>query len=138
MAKERQKRRIELESIVVELPETIRHGEHRRIERMTIRLAADDYNEIKETFGGTFEEIEARASDPDAIAAAETEDMNDHEVTASLVILAGLSQDEVDDIDHSDFDVLRNTMQGMYRRKTDAERDEGKASSVPNMKAIAR
>ena len=70
MAKKREYRRVELDSIQIELPLTIRHGEHRRIERLTIQKAADDFNAIKQTFGATFDELESRASDPATIAQA--------------------------------------------------------------------
>jgi hypothetical protein len=133
MAKPREMRTIDLDSIEVELPLTIRHGEHRRIERLTIQMAAEDFNTIKETFGTSLDELESRATDPANMAQA-ADQMTDHEVTATLMVLCDLSQDDIDDIDRDDFVELQDVLQSMYRKTTTEERDQGKALSGNNIK----
>jgi len=138
LAKERQMKKIELESITVDLPLVITHGEHRKIERMTIRLAADDYAEIKDTFGASLEELQATATAATGIQTeVDSSEMNDHEVMSTLVILTGMSVEDVDNIDRNDFETIQNVMQNMYRKKSAEDRAEGKDSSGPNMRAVA-
>ena len=130
MGKTREMRTITLDSIEVEVPLAIRHGEHRKIERMTIQMAAEDFNAIKETFGTTLEELENRASNMDD----STDQMTDHEVTAVLVVLCDLSRDDVDDIDRNDFVELQEIFQSMYKKTSIEERNQGKVLSGNNIK----
>ena len=128
MAKKREYRRVELDSIQIELPLTIRHGEHRRIERLTIQKAADDFNAIKQTFGATFDELESRASDPATIAQA-SEEMNDHEVSAMLSVLCELTEEDIDDIEQDDFLELKAVMESLYSKTSEEDRELGKILS---------
>jgi hypothetical protein len=128
MAKKREYKTVQLDSIQLDLPLTIRHGEHRRIERLTIQMAADDFNAIKETFGATFDELETRANDPLAAAQA-SEEMSDHEVSAMLLVLCDLTQEDIDDIEQGDFVAIKDQMESLYRASSRMDRDQGKVSS---------
>jgi len=77
--------------------------------------------------------LESRATDPANMAQA-ADQMTDHEVTATLMILCDLSQDDIDDIDRDDFVELQDVLQSLYRRTTTEERDQGKALSGNNIK----
>ena len=133
MAKKREYRKVELDSITIELPLTIRHGEQRRIDRLTIEMAADDFNAIKKTFGSTFDELESRASDPATIAQASAE-LNDHEVSSMLLVLCELTQEDIDDIEQDDFLELKSIMESLYSKTSKEDRELGKVLSDNTMK----
>jgi tRNA threonylcarbamoyladenosine modification (KEOPS) complex Pcc1 subunit len=131
MAKERELRTFVYDSVEIELPTTIRQGEHRKIERMTIQIAADDYTALQAEIGTAFQELERqqRAAGETASAAdADDEALSDQEMTAILMVLGNLSRDDIDDIVRDDFLALKDELAVLYKRASLAEREVGKVN----------
>ena len=133
MAKEREYITFEYESMILPLPLKIRQGEHRRIERLTIQLASQDYKEMKDQIGDAFDSIETQTSD-ESQPPENDDEMSDLEVTAMLIVLGDMSQEEVDDIGREDFLAIKAELETLYKKKTNAEREFGKKDSESNLK----
>ena len=133
MAKEREYKTYEYESVTVTLPTTIRQGEHRKIERLTIQIAAEEFTELQSEIGSAFEELERQQRSTNQTTETAVDDgISDQELTAMLTVLTGMSRDDIDDISRDDFLALQSELSILYRRASDAERELGKVGSVPS------
>ena len=131
MAKARELRTFVYDSFEIELPTTIRQGEHRKIERMTIQIAADDYTALQDEIGTAFQELERQQRATGATASTANDDdeaLSDQELTAILIVLGNLSRDDIDDIVRDDFLALKDELAVLYKRATLSEREVGKES----------
>lgn len=138
MAKTRDMRALVYDSIEIELPTMIRQGEHRKIERLTIQIAAEDYTELQSEIGSAFEELERQQrATGEASSAAEADDelLSDQELTAMLMVLGDLSRDDVDDIARDDFLALKDELAALYKKASIAEREVGKENYEKNLTA---
>jgi hypothetical protein len=124
MAKEREYVTLEYDSLTLTLPTKIRQGEHRKIERLVIQFASQDFLAIKSEVGDDFMSMGEQATG--AAVEDKPDEMSEQEAQATLTVLCGTTTEEIDDIDRDDFLSIKMELEKLYKTKTAAEREVGK------------
>jgi hypothetical protein len=136
MAKEREYETLEYDSITLTLPNKIRQGEHRRIERLVIQAASKEFKAIKDEVGEDFFKLgEVTDAANSAKADNDDEDMTDQEVQATLIVLCSITDEQIDEIDREDFLDIRAKLEERYKKKSSAQREVGKVISDESLTA---
>jgi len=128
MAKDREWVQLEFDSITLNLPKTIRQGEHRKIERMIVQYASEDFMALKDQVSDLLSSLGETNQSP--VESDDPYEMSEPEVTATLIVVGGITQEDVDDIERSDFLSIKDQLEVLYKQKTPDERALGKEVSA--------